>query len=240
MENQEYLNKFKNKAQNAKISPSENAWERLEFLLKKEKKHKKVVPLYWIGIAASICFVFSILYLQNTNQSIYNQDITKIDSIEIKENLKQKETKVEDLVTQTTIKNKIIEKNKNLILSENQIEKSEIITKKDDIKIFKNEIIKVDTPKIENQNSIAIQIQESSIQKQELTNEVQKTEQKVTEQQSNNKQFVESDKVKKQKNYVEQDVLLFSVENELHPIPENHSKKHIEFAKTLIHHLNSK
>ena len=240
MENQEYLNKFKNKAQNAKISPSENAWERLEFLLKKEKKHKKVVPLYWIGIAASICFVFSILYFQNINPSINNQNITKIDSIKIKENLNQKETKVEDLVTQTTIKNKIIEKNKNLILSENQIEKSEIITKKDDIKIFKNEIIKVDTPKIENQNSIAIQIQEISIQKQELTNEVQKTEQKVTEQQSNNKQFVESDKVKKQKNYVEQDVLLFSVKNELHPIPENHSKKHIEFAKTLIHHLNSK
>ena len=181
-------------------------------------------------------YLFSIFYFQNINQSIDNQNITKIDSIEVKENLKQIETKVEDLITQTSIQYQSIEKNKNSIISKTQLENEKKIIVKEVDKNTKNEMVKVNVPKIENQ-IITNSTQENISQQYELINEIQKVEHKATEQQNDNEQLVESNKVKKRKSYVEQEVLLFSVENELHPVPENHSKKHLEVAKTLIHHL---
>lgn len=238
MENQEYLNKVKQKAQDAKISPSENAWKKLEFLLDEDKKHKKILPLHWIGIAASICVLVSLFYFLNYNQTNVNQIVTDDNSLKNKENLNQNETKIKDLVTQSTIQNQSIEKNENFIQTKNPIEKSEKIKSKSEVQITKNEVVNDNISKNEHQNIITNPTQEDNTQQQELTKEIQKVEQKISEPNNNSEQLVE--KVKKRKSYVEQEVLLFSVENELHPIPENHSKKHLEVAKTIIQHLNIK
>lgn len=232
MKNQEYINKIKLKAENAKISPSENAWEKLEFMLAEEKKSKKTFPVFWIGIAASICFLISVFYFQNINQSVLNQNVTKINSIKIKKNSTRDKNQIENLITQKNIQVKSKKNNENFINKEHQNE--EKIISKVVVDKIKNKQIKIDVPKVENQNTIANQSQENFVQKEEITNETQKIEENHSE------QITENNKIKKRKSYVQQDVLLFSVENELHPIPENHSKKQIEFAKTIIHHLSIK
>ncbi|MCB9201549.1 MAG: hypothetical protein H6604_00665 [Flavobacteriales bacterium] len=226
-------NKIQDKLSNRKIVPSENAWNRLESMLDKESvaenKNKVVNFRKWFWIAASLLLFSSVMYLINFDAQKPQIVKENKQNVEIDSDLDKNNEKVEIVDKQVE---KIVETNLGNI---DDIEKNEIVKQEiQNPKVTKTQFV-AKTTKIEevkNKNTeIALLKEDEFISQDSLVlddagfkdfKEIQLAENKAKE---------------KPKSYVNPDLLLFSVENEVYH-ERNPNQKTTKIAYIIYDEIN--
>ncbi|MGB6083018.1 hypothetical protein [Moheibacter sp.] len=60
--NNKLENNIKNKLENREIPVSENAWEKLSEMLEEKPQERKIIPWFWMGIAASVAVILGLFF----------------------------------------------------------------------------------------------------------------------------------------------------------------------------------